>query len=394
MENILHRYNPWWEKGFRDVSFLERGKIFESIVKQLNNRQVLFITGLRRVGKTTLLKMLIQNLIQEHNINPKFIFYISLDDYVLINKSIIDIVEEYRKIHKLSFDEHVYLFFDEVAYKDDYELQLKNLYDNHNVKIFASSSSASLLKSKKPYLTGRSYIFELLPLDFNEYLIFKNIKISRADMHLIPGYFEEFLQTGGIPEYVLRGDPSYIQTLVDDIIYKDIAAVNNIKNPKVLVDYFLLLMERAGKQVSINKIASILQISPDTSRRYLEFFANTYLVYLLSRHGKTNERLLSAKKIYAPDLGIRTLFTGFRDFGSLFENYVFLEIKGYKPAYIYQDATEIDFFAENKILVEVKYHNEELSEKQNLLFNKINAKKKIIVRSQSDLEFLLHEIIV
>lgn len=394
MENILHRYNPWWEKGFKDVSFLERKKIFESIVKQLNNRQVLFITGLRRVGKTTLLKMLIQNLIQEHNINPKFIFYISLDDYVLINKSIIDIVEEYRKIHRLGFDEHVYLFLDEVAYKDDYELQLKNLYDYHNVKIFASSSSASLLKSKKPYLTGRSYIFELLPLDFNEYLIFKNIEISRADMHLIPGYFEEFLQTGGIPEYVLRGDPSYIQTLVDDIIYKDIAAVNNIKNPKVLVDYFLLLMERAGKQVSINKMASILQISPDTSKRYLEFFANTYLVYLLNRHGKTNERLLSAKKIYAPDLGIRTSFTGSRDFGSLFENYVFLEIKGYKPAYIYQDTTEIDFFTENKILVEVKYHNEELSEKQNLLFNKINAKKKIIVRSQSDLEFLLHDIMV
>ena len=78
MENILHRYNPWWEKGFKDVSFLERKKVFESIVKQLNNRQVLFITGLRRVGKTTLLKMLIQNLIQEHNINPKFIFYISI----------------------------------------------------------------------------------------------------------------------------------------------------------------------------------------------------------------------------------------------------------------------------------------------------------------------------
>ena len=336
--------------------------------------------------------MVIQNLIRKQNINSKYILYISLDDYVLGNKSIIDIVEEHRKIHRLGFNEHIYLFFDEITYKNDYELQLKNLYDNHNVKIFASSSSASLMKSRKPYLTGRSFIFELLPLDFNEYLLFKKIEISKADTHLIPGYFEEFLQTGGIPEYVLKGDPSYIQTLVDDIIYKDIAAINNIKNPKILIDYFLLLMERAGKSLSINKIASILQISPDTSKRYLEFFADTYLVYLMSRYAKTNERLLSAKKIYAPDLGIRTSFTGFRDKGSLFENYVFLKIKGYKPAYIYRDATEIDFFTENKILIEVKYHNEELSEKQNLLFNKINARKKIIIRSQSDLEHLLDNI--
>lgn len=392
MENLLYRYNPWWEKGYKDITFIEREKIFKTVLKQLNNRQVIFITGLRRIGKTTLLKMMIQVLIKEHNIHTKYILYISLDDYMLINNSIIDIIEEYRKIHKLSHSDHVYLFFDEITYKNDYELQLKNLYDNQNVKIIASSSSASLLKSKKPYLTGRNLVIELLPLDFNEYLLFKNIKISKADSHLIPGYFEEFLQTGGIPEYVLTGDPSYIQTLVDDIIYKDIAAVHNIKNPNILIDYFLLLMERAGKQISINKIASILQISPDTSKRYLEFFADTYLVYLLSRYGKTNERLLSAKKVYSADLGIRSSFTGFRDKGSLFENYIYLEIKGYKPAYIYQDATEIDFFTENRILIESKYNDEDLSEKQNILFNKIKAKRKIVIRSQTDLEFLLREL--
>ncbi|MBN2274590.1 MAG: ATP-binding protein [Bacteroidales bacterium] len=389
MENLLHRYNPWWEKGYLDASFIQRDKIFETLLHQLNNRQIVFITGLRRIGKTTFLKMLIQTLIHKHNINSKYVLYICMDDYMLINKSIIDIVEEYRKVHKLGFGEHIYLFFDEITYKKDYEIQLKNLFDNHNVKIFASSSSASLLKSKRPYLTGRSVIFELLPLDFNEYLLFKNIKIKKADAHLIPGYFEEFLKTGGIPEYVLKGDPSYLQTLVDDIIFKDIAAVNNIKDPRILIDYFLLLMERAGKLVSINKIATILQISPDTSKRYLTFFSDAYLVYLLGRHGKTNERLLSAKKVYAPDLGIRTSYTGFRDKGSLFENYVFLQIKGLKPSYIYQDTAEIDFFTENKILIEVKYHHEALSEKQNLLFNKINAKKKIIIRSNADLEQLV-----
>lgn len=391
MEKILFRYNPWWEGTIGNTELIERKRVTELIMKQLDNHQIVLITGLRRVGKTSLLKMLIQKLIHIKNIEAKYILYVSLDDYMLSKNNIIEIVEEYRKIHKLKFNEHVYLFFDEITYKDDFELQLKNLYDSHNVKIFASSSSSSLLKTGKAYITGRSFVFELLPLNFDEYLLFKNIKLSKADNHLIPVYFDDFLKTGGIPEYVLRNDPSYIQNLIDDIIYKDIAAVHNVKNHRILRDYFLLLMERAGKQLSINKIASILHISPDTSRRYFDYFTDTYLIYPLERHGKTNERILSPKKIYAPDVGIRTFFTGFRDKGSLFENYVFLNIKKYNPTYIYRDTTEIDFITENNNLIEVKYHNEALSEKQQILFDKIKANKKLIIRNNEQLTEYLND---
>ncbi len=194
---------------------------------------------------------------------------------------------------------------------------MKNFYDNQNVKIFASSSSASLLKDRKPYLTGRSSVIEILPLDF-----------------------EEYLQTGGIPQYVLEMDMEYLKDLVDDIIMKGIAAVHNIKNPQILKGFFLLLMERAGKQISINKVANILSISPDSARRYLEMFENTYLIYTVSRYGKTNERILSSKKVYAADLGIKTLFTGFRDNGALFENYVYLLIEHNKPHYLYENSLD------------------------------------------------------
>ncbi|MDL1963833.1 MAG: DUF4143 domain-containing protein [Deltaproteobacteria bacterium] len=80
-------------------------------------------------------------------------------------------------------------------------------------------------------------------------------------------------------------------------------------------------MERSGKQLSINKIGKILNISPDTSKRYLSYFESTYLIHLLPRWGKTNQKLLSPKKIYASDLGIKYLFMGERDLGSYFENY-------------------------------------------------------------------------
>jgi len=148
-------------------------------------------------------------------------------------------------------------------------LQLKNLYDAHKVKIYASSSSSTILRSKTAYLTGRNIILEVLPLDFEEYLKFKNITISRADTHLVERYFEDYLRTGGIPEYVLYEDLDYLREFVDDVIYKDIASFYKVKNISLLKDFFILLMERAGKQFSINKMANILKISPDTARRYL-----------------------------------------------------------------------------------------------------------------------------
>ena len=379
MEEILYRYNPWWEEEFRLRDIMPRPSVFRPLKRSFFSRDIVFLTGLRRVGKTTLLKLLIRDLAERENINVKYIFYVSLDDYLLAKRSLIEIIEEYRKIHRIRFREKVFLFLDEIAYLDNFELQLKNLYDSHNVKIYASSSSASILRSKKPYLTGRHTIVEVLPLNFEEFLQFRNIKIGKSDEHLIDSYLDEYLRTGGLPEYVLRGDIEYLKELVDDIIFKDIAAFYKIKNLQILKDLFLLLMERAGKTLSINKIARILAISPDSAKRYLQMFVNTYLVHIIPRCGKTNERILSPKKIYSADLGIRTLFTGFRDKGSLFENYVYLRIKDRNPCYIHEGGIEIDFLTSEKTLIEVKYMSD-LTKKQQMLFDKLKANRKVVIK--------------
>lgn len=385
MEELFYRYNPWWEGRHALEGVIDRPAPMEMLIKHVRSRDIVFLTGLRRVGKTTLLKLLIKRLTGREGIKPAHIFFISLDDYLLARKSLLEIVEDYRKIHRLSVREKVFLFFDEITYQKDFEIQLKNLYDNQNVKLYASSSSTSILKSKKPYLTGRHAVIEVLPLDFSEYLAFKGLVVGKADKHLLEQYFEDYLQTGGMPEYVLREDIEYLKELVDDIIYKDIAAFHGVKSPQVLKDFFLLLMERAGKAVSINKMANILKISPDTAKRYLDLFAETYLVHLVPRCGKTNERILSPKKLYAADLGIRTLFTGFRDKGSLFENYVYLKIKHAAPCYVYEDATEIDFFTRGKTLIEVKYHAS-LTKGQQELFDGFQARNKIVISGFKDLD--------
>ena len=381
IQDVLHRYNPWWEeRSVKLEGIFDRPSIVHGLVEQLKKPDIVFLTGLRRVGKTTLMKLLIREIIQKEVCEAKNVLYVSLDDYLLRNYSIIEIVEQYRKLHTLSVDEKSYLFFDEIVFKDEYELQVKNLYDSQKVKIYASSSSASLIKTKKAYLTGRNRLIEVLPLDFEEYLVFKRISIRKRDGHLLERYFEDFLQTGGLPEYVIREDGEYLKELVDDIIVKDIAAVHTIRNIDILKDFFLLLMERAGKTVSVNKIANILQLSPDTSRRYFDMFTACYLIHPVKRHGKTNEKLLSPKKIYAADLGIRTFFTGFRDIGSLFENYVYLKIKHLHPRYLKIAGIELDFIIPDRLLLEVKY-NKKINVKQFQLFESFEVEHKLILDS-------------
>jgi len=387
MNELLYQYNPWWEESFKNDNVKPREKYLVELRKYLDFKQIIILTGLRRVGKTTLMKLIIEELIAK-GIDSKHILYVSLDDYLLHKNNILEIVNEFRQVHKIKIEEKIYLFLDEVTYKEDFHIQLKNIYDSQNTKLFVASSSASMLRDKKASLTGRAITLEIKPLDLEEYLFFNGITIKKRDKQLYKTHFLEYCKVGGLPENVLNPNREYLMNLVDDIIQKDITAFHAIKNHQIVRDYFTLLMERSGKQLSINKIGKILGISPDTSKRYLNFFESTYLIHLLPRWGKTNQRLLSAKKIYASDLGIKHMFMGERDLGSYFENYIYLLLRNKKTLYyLYENTTEIDFFTEDKILIESKFYAE-LNKKQEKLFNEYPANKKLVIDSVEKLELL------
>ena len=387
MQNdVYFDYNPWWEGAFQLENVVERPAVIDKMESFSESKSIVILTGLRRVGKTTLMKIFIRRLI-EKGIPPDHIFYVTLDDYVLDDKSIIDIVNDYRKIHKLPVDEKVYFFFDEIAHKEKFHQQLKNLYDRQNVKIYASSSSSSILKDKKAYLTGREFILEVLPLDFYEYLEFKKISIKRRDQQLLETYFMEFLQTGGIPEYVLYRQREYLQSLVDDIISKDIIAYHHIRNHKIVKDLFKILMGNVGGPVSVYKMSNTLKTSSENISRYLQLLEDTYLIYLVPRFGSTNQMIVSPKKIYAADIGIRNLFTGFTGKGSAFENYVYLKVKDFDPVYVLENQVEIDFYLDNQVLIEVKLE-EDIKDKQKEFFEKFKARHKRVIRGFEDLDQL------
>jgi hypothetical protein len=381
MKELLYKSNPWWEAEMTAMTtVIEREKYLKILGETLDNKDIVFLTGLRRVGKTSIMKGFIARLIQQKNINPQYICYISLDLIALDDTEISQIVDEYRQIWRLESKQKIYLFFDEVTHKNNYQRALKNLYDLDNVKIYASSSSASLLRDNNAFLTGRQRVLEIMPLDFNEYLQFRKIHIKQADFHLKLSYFEDYMQDGGMPEYVLTRDLSYLQNLIDSIIHKDIIAMHKIKNIQVVKDFYRLLMERSGKQLSLNKIAKILSIGVDTARRYLSYFEDNYLIYTIEKYGKLNERLKNPKKIYASDIGLKNIATGFRDKGAIFENLVFLHIKNKSPSYVSSAGIEIDFITKDKFLIEAKY-NSVLNTKQQKLFDKTIANKKIVIDS-------------
>jgi len=376
----LFKQNPWWEHKFRDESF-PREKYTSLIMDNIKSKEIIILTGLRRVGKTVIINQIINHLLNNKTA-PESIFFIRLDSFNLLEFSIHQLIDEFRKIHKKADSDFFYLFLDEVSSKDNFETELKSIYDNENIKVICSSSIATLMHDKKASLTGRTKTIEVMPLDFQEFLVFKGAKITKSDSAKLESYFRDYLRIGGIPYYVITEDKTYLNELVESIVYKDIIAYHKITAEKTIKELFTLLCQRVGKPMSYNKIAEILKISVDSAKRFVGYFEKAYLFYVVDRYSKSlNEKITSPKKIYVGDIGIKNLITGFKDLGASYENLVFLSLKDKNPSYYLKDSIELDFITKD-LLVEAKY-NSELTKKQKELFDSIKIKDKIIAQGYS-----------
>jgi predicted AAA+ superfamily ATPase len=143
-------------------------------------------------------------------------------------------------------------------------------------------------------------------------------------------------------------------------------------------------MNNVGNPVSTYKISNTLKISSESTSRYIQLLEDTYLIYLVPRHGTANLQISSPRKVYAADIGIRNLFTGFINKGRVFENYVYLKIKDFEPYYVLDNKLELDFYISDRMLVEVKF-GEDLREKQKEMFDRFDAPCKMVVKDFRDL---------
>ncbi len=391
LETIFHRFNPWWSEHYPAPGIL-REEPLQLLLREAHSKDITFVTGLRRVGKTTLLRQTIAKLLEQGH-NKKNILFLSLDHSVLGKLSILELVETFREIQGISAREKIYLFLDEVQYHNSFEPDLKTLHDHESVKIFASGSNSLVLKDKKAFLTGRNRNIEINPLSFEEYLLFRGISVHPADQPLLKRYVEEYLEYGGMPEYVLTRDPEKIFGLVKDIIYKDIVGKHGLKNTVKLEDLFLLLCERVGKRLTYNKLAHILGLDMETVSAYISFFEETFLIYRVSRYAKSkNEMVRSPKKIYLADNGIHNVLLGFKDKGGLWENLVFTAIKSHSITYYYENNKEVDFIInmpgrKESLAVEAKF-KEVLDEDELRTLQEAPFPQKMLIRTWTDLQKL------
>lgn len=352
MEDILHRSNPWWTVKY-DFPGIAREDHLSTLMELKDSKDVVLITGLRRVGKTTLMLQLIHRLVEE--VGSKSIFYVSLDHIALKDRSIIEIVDSFRAANSLKHDEFVYLFLDEVHFKENFELQLKNLYDEGNAKVYASGSSSLDIIMRSPHLTGRQRVYRLSPLDFGEFLRFSGKEVSLADSHLYPALAEEYVETGGMPEYVISRDPNQLMSMVQSILYRDVAGRHEIRNRENLLDILSLTAQSVGSPLSLRKMSRVLGIPVDVVSRIVDLFVEANLVHLVEKKGKVSERKASPKKMYLADNGLFGVVTEKVNFGALVENMVFLILRRKDNVRYYRSSgSEVDF-VRGKEAWEVKY---------------------------------------
>jgi len=393
MDEILHRFNPWWT-GSYDFPGIPRTAYLSGLEALRSTKDVVLITGLRRVGKTTLMYQLIHRLL--NTTDPHRIFYVSLDNLALTGHTILDIVDSFRRINSLKFREPVYLFLDEVHLRENYELQLKNLYDMGHCKIYASGSASLDIIMRSPHLTGRQRMVHVNPLDFSEYLMFTGRTITPADSHLYPALARDYIETGGLPEYVQSRDPNVLQSLVDSILYRDIATHNVIRNRENLRDVLLSIARSVSTPVSANRIARVLGINADTVRSIIRMIVEAGLVHPVEKEGKFSARKASLRKYYLADTGLFTILADTVNLGARVENAVFLKLaksgtwsdtRSGTVRYSREKEKEVDFVVGSSAY-ESRYRNEIAPEDIATLKNLRGFRKRVVVTNgkEGDIE--------
>jgi predicted AAA+ superfamily ATPase len=314
IKDALKDSNPWWEREFK-IEFKER-EIYKMIQRFLKLRQIIALTGLRRVGKTTLMYKIVDDNIKS-GFDPKNIIYFSFDGFGDIE--IRKILTEYAEIMERDIREGKYiLLLDEVQKLSDWENQVKRIYDTfNNIKIIISGSESLFIKKKsKETLAGRIFEFEVKPLSFKEFLLFKGFEYEPIALHeseLIK-LFNEFILTQGFPELTETKDKEIIKKyikegIIEKIIYRDIPKIFKVKDVGILESLLNILMEEPGQLVEISDLAKELKISRQTLSNYLTYLEEAFLIrklYNFSRSRRKVERKL--KKYYPTIISVDLLF--------------------------------------------------------------------------------------
>lgn len=370
---LIYEYNQQLKREEIEVPRFKR-ELYEEVKKWIEKRQIIGIVGLRRTGKTTLMRQMMKELD-----NPAFF---SFDEEETQKKEVLVYVIDYF-INSISAK---YIFLDEVHYVPDWEGVLKRYYDTKGLKFIVSGSESLEITKAKESLAGRIIVLKLDTLSFSEFLGMSGLetnakKIEKFDFETVKNeyhkllpkkeemeeFFRNYVFKGAFPEMADEEDEEIIQKYIEElvvkkIIYRDIPRIFDIRMRNILYDVFLYVCENTSGIFNIRSLADALNINYETAQNYIFYLRSSFLLKISQNYsGSPAKRMRKNKKIHVvhPSLAMAALRyskSELRD--RIMGQYVESLFAG---DYFWRDKNknEVDLIIPSKppIPVEIKYQN-------------------------------------
>lgn len=341
------------------MELIFRNLYVEKILTYTNTPFIKILTGIRRCGKSSILKMIMETLEKERNVPKERIVSMRFDSMEYDGISAKEMYEEAKK-HLLT-NGKTYFFLDEVQEVEGWEKVVNSLNTDFDVDIYVTGSNSRMMSSEiSTYLTGRYVSFKIFTLSFSEYLEFKSKYAKIDDIHK---EFAEYIKKGGFPATHLQEySEDEVYTIVHDIynstVFLDIVKRNQIRKIDLLEKIVKYVFSNVGNTFSAKSICDYLKaekrlLDNETVYSYLEKLESAYLIHRCSRYDLAGKEILKTQeKFYLADPALRYSVLGYKnDFvASSLENIVYLELcrRGYSVYIGKTKGGEIDFVAEKQ----------------------------------------------
>ena len=347
---------------------MKRNIYLERIRPFYESEMIKVITGIRRCGKSTIMKQIVEELI-ESGVAENHILYINFEDYQYIKINNSDALYEYVE-GKICDNNKFYLLFDEIQNIDKFELVVNSFRATHNVSIFITGSNSKLLSGElATHLAGRTLSFRVMPFCFLEYYEFMQ---EEGDVRSKEELLEVYMKWGGFPLVCKENEETsksvILSNIYDSVVLKDIIMRNKVANPAILDKVLEYVIANSSTTISGNTVALSLsdvnqQVTAPTVYDYLKYIADACICDKVSRYDIRGKKILAfAEKTYVCDLGLFHLKKNRvkDEFNYIVETICYNELiaRGYK---VYIGKTykgEVDFIAERnerKIYIQAAY---------------------------------------
>jgi predicted AAA+ superfamily ATPase len=349
------------------ADYIER-IIYPDLKAHLSKRQITVITGLRRTGKTTLLKKLMEDF---KGANKIYIDLERIDNRDLFSEKNYENIITALSQRGLNFNKKTLVAIDEVQLLPGIVSVIKYLYDSYSIKFIITGSSSYYIKNLfSESLSGRKRVFELYTLSFGEFLLFKNVNYTSsrsfsksfipAEYERLKKHYDEFIRYGGFPEVIISKSIADKKDIVNDILNSylniDIKNIADIRDQKNLHQLLKMTASRVGTRLDYSKLSSLTGISRPSVHNYLDLLENTFVITRIPVYSKNRDReIVKAPKIFIEDNGLLNQLAEVSS-GVQFENAVFNQLKFYGKLQYYSLKTgkEIDFIVDGNSTIEVK----------------------------------------